>query len=435
MNSKFTNDLANKLKNGVQQPTVPKQQAPVVEAKYEPPKIKDPFLEGFYEEELKAGLISEDKLYVKPNEAPMLEEHYKVPMPQIKPLQYPEIDYNALLQSVRAELKLTPPVQATNNTPVWNQEAFLEGFNSIAPNNVPTPKNTLTSKTSDSIFRREEPTFAWQEQVSNELSETVRDEAFLEGFLGDEYESNAWANNANSFGAGNREEIENLSRRFGFGAYLATVDRSAYGQPVYTEDYTALLNEPDLISRIIFHEESDIDAYTAIAWTFRNRRANFYRTNLFDERANIYNIENFVAENTYTNYFFDGYSPFITSESIKFWNPQAYILEASNRWWNGVNNGQPIQPGLNHCVNLALALDRDDNTFEVVYPPPFTGNSALPIQDYTQVYQFRSAYAWDLGYDNNTHIYTERDRDGNIVMQYEIIGYEIIGNTIFFQHA
>jgi len=188
MNSKFTNDLANKLKNGVQQPTVPKQQAPVVEAKYEPPKIRDPFLEGFYEEELKAGLISEDKLYVKPNEAPMLEEHYKVPMPQIKPLQYPEIDYNALLQSVRAELKLTPPVQTNNNATVWDHEAFLKGFNSVDVDNVPTQENTLTSKTSDSIFRREEPAFTWQEQVSNKLSETVRDEAFLEGFLGDEYE-------------------------------------------------------------------------------------------------------------------------------------------------------------------------------------------------------------------------------------------------------
>ena len=207
MSNKFTNELANKLKNGVQQPTVPKQQAPVVEAKYEqprytppvytapkyePPKItppvKDPFLEGFYEDEIKAGLFDESKLYVKPYEAPKLEEYHKAPAPQVAPLQYLETDYNALLQSVRQELNLTPPVQVTNNAPVWGHEAFLEGFNSVDADNVPAPKNTLTSKASDSIFRREEPVFAWQEQASNKLSETVRDEAFLEGFLGDEYE-------------------------------------------------------------------------------------------------------------------------------------------------------------------------------------------------------------------------------------------------------
>ena len=431
MNSKFTNDIANKLKNGVQQPkaqpAVPKQQAPVVEAKYtppvytapkyEPPKItppvKDPFLEGFYEDEIKAGLFDESKLYVKPYEAPKLEEYYKAPMPQLTPFQYPETDYNALLQSVRQELNLTPPVHPPiTNTEVWNHEAFLEGFNSIAPNNVPTPKNTLTSKTSDSIFRREKPAFAWQEQANNKLSETVRDEAFLEGFLGDEYEGNVWANNANSFGAGNREEIENLSRRFGFGAYLATVDRNAYGHPVYNGNMDNLNGNVDAMARIIFHEDLDPNAQIAIAYTIYNRSTN-----------NYYGVSDIrmILENDYVRW--------INSADEVYWDPVTYTEENPVWTWGGDNaRGRPTIDSWNHALNISLAIELNDGTLELVYPIPFAGNSDLPIQDYTQVYQFRSIGAWYEGYNPETRTYIDNT-------EYRIIGYEIVGNTVFFQHV
>jgi len=443
MSSKFTNELARKLKNGVQQPTVPKQQAPVyIEPKYEPPMntppVKDPFLEGFYEDEIKAGLFDESKLYVQPYETPKLEEHYKVPTVQEKLYTLPtnnELqsysnvtnDYNDLMwQSNLASLTIPqtnsfasveitpykPPKEYNHLVEIDDvdllQAKLDEGFKNFTWQRLDADE--WIEELIAGAFRFSELKQKQEERATN-FSETKRVEALREEFLRDEYEGNAWADNAISFGTGNHAEVENLGRRFGFGAYLATVDRSVYGQPVYNGDMDNLNGNVDAMARIIFHEDPDPNAQIAIAYTIYNRSAN-----------NYYGVSDIhmILEN--------GYVRWMNSADEAYWDPVTYTEENPVWTWGGDNaRGRLTIDSWNHALNISLAIELNNGTLELAYPIPFTGNSELPIQDYTQVYQFRSIPAWYEGYNPETRTYIDNT-------EYRIIGYEIVGNTVFFQH-
>ena len=142
----------------------------------------------------------------------------------------------------------------------------------------------------------------------------------------------------------------------------------------------------------------------------RNRRLNNYQAPL----NTIYS--------SYTEVIQVGYLPHMDENDVIFCDPFAYIAGASNRYWRGINDGEPMQERWDYSVVIATFIYNE--TFEENYENPFTTGG---ITDMNDVYQYRSIDSWNELYDESTGVYQDSSR-------YEIIGYVVIGNSVFFQH-